>query len=450
MAKVDADEAAVPVLVQPKGWIRWVAVMLAIVGWYSSWYSFRVSAGEKVKDPVMGAVCDYMEKEEGSGCAAVLTTPQAFFRLGTNENSPRLPLAAAGMAYFAFLGLWYLFVGPPTHAARGWHLVIAAIVFWGACSSAYYVHVMANVLHSWCGSCVVTHIVNGVLALLTLLAWPWRKPEKVVLAHPSTRLALAAGTSGLLAFAMHFAWVYVGMAGAILHERSKAYAEVLNDPEYICWDFARQPIVPLNLREDEVYDGPEDAPHTVVVFSDFQCRACLTAHETLAEVVRKYPGSLRIAFRYYPQDGACNPDEHYRYAGHASGCRSALAAEAALLVGGRDAYLEMRRTLWERQNELPNVPFEDQSEEQRGLFADWAVELGLDRAAFETAMESPAVAARIRADIELADELGIHAIPRIFLDGKRVRNWTKLATWDALLGTDEVAEPETTPDSSGS
>ena len=450
MTKADEDATAAPAFVQPKRLIRWGAVALALAGWYSSWYSFRVSAGDKVRDPLMGAVCDYMQSAEENGCETVLTTPRAFFRMGPNENSPRIPLAAAGMAYFAFLGLWYLFVGPPTHAARGWHLVIAAVVFWGAVSSAHYVHVMANVLHAWCGSCVVTHIINGAMVLLTLLAWPWRKPTKAVLAHPSTRLALAAGTSALLAFAMHFAWVYVGMASAFVQQRAKTYAEVLDDPEYIRWDFGRQPTVSLNLRADEPYDGPEDAAHTVVVFGDFQCRACLTSHKALAEVAGKYPGSLRIAFRYYPQDGACNPDEHYRNAGHPSGCRAAYAAEAALMVAGREAYIEMQRTLWDRQAELPDVPLAQQSEEQRELFAGWAAGLGIDRAAFATAMESPAVAARISADIELADELGIHSIPVIYLDGKRVRGWTKLANWDALLGADEAAEPDTAPDSSGS
>ena len=420
-----------PPLVQPKPWVRWAAVLLAIVGWYLSFQSFRVSAGAEVNDPLLRAVCGG-SADGTDNCTSVLTSPEAY--LGPS-NGPRIPVSTLGMGYFAFLGLWYVFIGPPTANRRLWHFVVAAVVFCGVLQSLYYIAIMAYDLHRWCGSCLATHAVNGGFLLVTLLAWPWRRRRRATPTrpHPSARLVLATMTAGGLAFLAHLAIVYVFVAGSILSQRTAQYAKILDDPEFLQWNYARQPAVSIPLREDEAFAGSPTAPNTVVVFSDFYCTHCRESHETLQHVARKYPGALRIAFRYYPQDPECNPNPRFRVGGHAAACRTCRAAEAARVIGGRDAYLHMRERLWGGQAELPTVSFAMQSEAQRRILDEWAVETGLDGAAFTQAMESPEVAARLAADIALADELGISAVPALYLNGKRVLNWTKLGTWDALL-----------------
>ncbi len=154
------------------------------------------------------------------------------------------------------------------------------------------------------------------------------------------------------------------------------------------------------------------------------------------KVAAKYPDRLQIAFRYYPQDPDCNPNPKFRVNGHLSACRAARAAEAARIVGGRDAYLKMRQTLWENQNRLPTVPVSQLNDRERSLFSDWAAEMGLDRAKFATAMESSEVTARIQSDIAEAERLGATVIPAIFVNGKRLRGWSKVETWDAILGAE--------------
>lgn len=419
------------------------AVALAGAGWLVSLQLVQLSGGAAASR-FLQLVCGGGAARPADDCRSVLNSPAAYVAISPRPEAPKLPVAALGLVYFGFVGLWYLFVGPPNWRGRAWHLLIAVPVLCGAWQSVVYVEIMRDELHRWCGGCLVVHAINGALVLLTLLAYPWRRPRpaadadprapEVDAAHPTPRLALATATAGGLAGVMQLAIVLLLIFGAILGERTKQYEAVLNDPEFVLWDFRRQPVTEIPLREGELFAGNPEAPHTVVVFGDFQCAHCRTLHERLVEVAGKYPAALRVAFRAYPQDSGCNPHPRFAAGGHASACRAARAAEAARIVGGREAYLAMRRRIWEGFDALPKVPFARQSARERALFADWAVELGLDRATFAAAFDSNEVTERIAADIELAERLGLSAMPVVYVDGRRLRNWSALGTWDAILG----------------
>jgi protein-disulfide isomerase/uncharacterized membrane protein len=420
--------AAAPRFTQPRPWIRWLAVAAALAGWVVSWQLFLVSAGAQASTLVQ-ALCGGAD----SGCDSVLTSPQAYVPISRAAEAPKIPVSALGMGYFAFFALWYLLVGPPAQRGRPWHLVPALVGLAGATQSVAYIGIMKYELGRWCGGCLVAHGLNACVLVLTLVAFPWRRAKPPAWPHPTARLALAAGLAGVLLFALHLVVSYTALVLSVFRERTNTYAAVLDDPAFILWDFNRQPAVSIPLREDEVFAGSPDMPNTVVVFGDFQCTACRQAHEMLQQVAAKYPDALRIMFRSYPQDPACNANPRYRSGGHASACRAAQAAEAARLVGGATAYLAMRRTLWDNQNALPHKVYAQQSEAERRIFADWAAAIGLDRDAFTQAMDSRDVAARIQADIELAGRLGVQAVPVVFVNGKRLRNWSKMETWDAIL-----------------
>jgi protein-disulfide isomerase/uncharacterized membrane protein len=432
---------------QPKPWLRWAAIILAAAGWYVSYRAFLVSAQVAGQDALLARFCGGPDASGRDNCSAVLTSPQAYAPLGHDAGALRIPMATFGMSYFAALLLWYLFIGPPTHSRRVWHLVPLLVLIGGVWYSVSAIQVMAHVLHRWCPICMAAHGLNGGLVLLTLIAWPWRRPRRVTRPHPAARLAPAVLVAGSLSLLVHVLVVYVLVAGSIMRESTAEYSRIVSDPQFVRWDFQRQSPVDIPLYPDEPLGGSPDAPHTVVVFGDFQCNVCKQSHEMLMEVARKYPGQLRVAFRYYPQDPACNPNPRFRTGGHLSACRAVQAAEAARTVGGLDAYLKMRRLLWERQNLLPQEPLAQQSTTQRQLFENWAAELGLDRAAFEQAMEAADSGSRIRSDIELADKLGISAVPVVYMDGKRVLGWSKAETWDALLGEAETpaSQAETMP-----
>jgi protein-disulfide isomerase len=432
---------------QPKLWVRWLAVVLAAAGWYVSLELLRVSGGAAA-GPFMEAVCGGGKGENAlDDCSSVLTSPQAYVRISPEPSAPKMPVSTLGMAYFAVVALWYLFVGPPTRDRRYWHLLIAVIVVYGAWQSVDYIRIMKYELHRWCAGCLVAHALNGGLLVLTLLAYPWRSPAKPTQSHPSGRLVGAVVTAGVLAFVTHLLIAYLMIARTIMTERNAQLAAIMNDPAYVLWDFNRQPVVSIPLADDEVFAGDPAAPNTLVVFGDFQCPACRQLHETLREVAGKHPGAFRVAFRYYPQDPECNPNPAYRSGDHASACRAARAAEAARVLGGREGYLAMRDKLWNGQAELPTRPYVQQPERERKLFEDWAAEIGLDRAAFTAAMDSPPVVSRIQTDIDLATRLGLQSMPVVYVNGRLLRGWSKPETWDVILGgnSEPVSQPAAAP-----
>jgi protein-disulfide isomerase len=289
---------------------------------------------------------------------------------------------------------------------------------------------------------MIAHALNGGLLVLTMLAWPSRRPDSPVTILPSVRLALCTATAGLMLGALHLTVVFVVMAGNLARQRDMAYMKIANDPEFIVWDFNRQPVVDIPLFDDEAFAGTADAPHTIILFSDFQCRHCRRAHEMIAEVLEAFPGETRMAYRYYPQDPECNP--RYRAGGHLSACRAARAAEAVRQLAGADAFLRMQALLYERQDQIPNRAYTRQSDSERRRFEEWASELGIDADAFRAAIDAPATAERINACIAQAEAHGISAMPVVYVDGKRLIGWSKREVWDAILRgqTSPTTQPE--------
>ncbi len=50
--------------------------------------------------------------------------------------------------------------------------------------------------------------------------------------------------------------------------------------------------------------GPEDAPVTIVAFSDFLCAYCHQAAYTVGNLMKRYPGKIRLVFKQIPKTQA--------------------------------------------------------------------------------------------------------------------------------------------------
>lgn len=65
--------------------------------------------------------------------------------------------------------------------------------------------------------------------------------------------------------------------------------------------------------------GPADAPVTVVVFSDFQCRFCAVLMASLRDLRNAYPDEVAVVYRHFPLSN----HEHAAAAARASECAGA-------------------------------------------------------------------------------------------------------------------------------
>lgn len=436
-AAVEIPDVRQPDHRAPRPLLRWCAVALSLAGWWLSWDLARLSFDGEAVTPWLQRECGgTAEAEAAEGdfdCQSVLNSRWASVPISRNPNASRIPTAVFGMGYFAFAGLWYLFVGPPTRSRWARHLLITALVFVGVLLSLGMIEVMREELHKWCGGCLVVHGINGVLFLLTIAAFPWRADAENRAPHPRGRLALAALGACSFLFLLHLSVALLLIANSNSKRLYDEYIAIVDDPEFVRWNYQRQPIEPLvtDLPPDV---GRADAPNHLVIFTDPQCSACRVAHETLKIIQARYPDQLRISYVHFPMDSACNPA--FPRGGHPAACRGARAIEAARGVGGAGAALAMLDLCHKRLEELDSADF-----------AVWAAELNLDARRFDDALNSLETEAKVRADIALGERLGIRALPVLYLNGRRLHHWRKAETFTALLINVETRANSATLDS---
>jgi protein-disulfide isomerase len=138
--------------------------------------------------------------------------------------------------------------------------------------------------------------------------------------------------------------------------------------------------------------GPEDAPVTLVEFSDFQCPFCSRVTPTMDQIKKEYGEQVRIVFKHLPLR-----IHNKAPAAHA-------AAEAAHKQG---KFWEMHDLIFANQREMAPEKYEE-----------WAAEIGLDVEQFKTDAASNDVKKRVDGDAQEASTLGVTGTPGFFVNGR--------------------------------
>jgi protein-disulfide isomerase len=161
--------------------------------------------------------------------------------------------------------------------------------------------------------------------------------------------------------------------------------------------------------------GPADAPITIVEFSDFQCRYCVRAQDTIAAVEALYPGKVRLVFRNNPLD----PED------------GTLAAEAAQAAGAQGRYWAMHDRLFANPVRL-----------DRAVVEGYAIELGLDVSRFRRELDEHAHLDAVLRDAKLSTWLGLSSTPMFFVNGRAIKGAQPLKVFTAIID-DELARSAT-------
>ncbi len=342
-------------------------------------------------------------------CSTVLQSSYAM--IGT-----QIPVASIGVLYFTLLAVWIFFVGRLPgylHHACLWPALMTTV---GATESVYLIHAMGWRLHAWCSFCVATHAINILLFGCLWAQWIGgcrARNEQEVLARGVRQLWKVPVLTVLTGCFLAIAILALGGAAVFANKHAmtaKELEKIQQDPDYERWQFLRTPSKAdvLAVGRDDPSRGSADAPHTLVMFGDFQCQYCAMTDKALRDVQRSLGGSLRLVFKHYPYNQACNPGTPGSNR-HVFACRAAEAAEAALKLGGNDAFWRMHDVLYENQDRLAEKPYDE-----------LAAQIGLDPVAFEKAMQDPSIRQRIERDAAIGKTLGIPGTPALFLDGRQV------------------------------
>ncbi len=162
--------------------------------------------------------------------------------------------------------------------------------------------------------------------------------------------------------------------------------------------------------------GADDAPITIVEFTDYECPFCgRYIRETYPALMSEYGDRMRYVVRNFPLSSI-----------HPNARKAAEAAECAFDQG---RFWEYHDALFQNQEAL-DVP----------SLKAYADELGLDVASFSTCLDSGAKREVVAADHRDALAHGVNGTPTFFVNGRMLVGAQQLAAFEALL-TDVEAQP---------
>ena len=153
--------------------------------------------------------------------------------------------------------------------------------------------------------------------------------------------------------------------------------------------------------------GPDNAPITLVEFSDFQCPYCTLATPQLQRVLQAYPEQVRLFFKQFPLD---------------MHSQAALAAAASVAAQKQDKFWPMHDALFASHNDL-----------RRATIMALASAIGLDMKRFEADIDSPEVRKAVAHDLEDGSNVGVMSTPTLFIDGQHYNGEIKLETLKPIL-----------------
>ncbi|HKY34348.1 MAG TPA: thioredoxin domain-containing protein [Polyangiaceae bacterium] len=143
--------------------------------------------------------------------------------------------------------------------------------------------------------------------------------------------------------------------------------------------------------------GAPDALVTLVAFSEFQCRSCREAAETLAALQRAYPTQLRIVWKDSPLPF------------HPRARPAAVLARVAEQQKGPGAFWKAHDLLMASSDHLEDSDLET-----------IAKQLHLSWASVQAAFKSEPVLAKIDQGIELGGDVQARGTPHFFVNGRRL------------------------------
>ncbi len=164
------------------------------------------------------------------------------------------------------------------------------------------------------------------------------------------------------------------------------------------------------LIDDDAVKGEEDAPVTIVEFSDYECPFCVRFYSnTFNQLKTKYidTGKVKFVYRDFPLSFHQNAQK---------------AAEAAECAGEQDKYYEMHNKL-----------FEDGVAGGVTAFKGYAQEIGLDTSKFNSCLDSGKMASEVKKDFDDGAQFGVSGTPAFFINGKLLTGAQPIQAFEQMI-----------------
>jgi len=162
-------------------------------------------------------------------------------------------------------------------------------------------------------------------------------------------------------------------------------------------------VVEVSVDDDPSW-GPEDAPVTIIEFSEFLCPYCQRfALQTLPQIKQAYEGKVRYVYRDFIVHGE----------------PAMKISEASECADDQEKFWEYHDHLWENYQAVG---------QQAGTGLDalvstlkgYASDLGLDTATFDDCLDTGKHTAEVQKDSQDAASYGVTGTPGFFINGQLV------------------------------
>jgi protein-disulfide isomerase/uncharacterized membrane protein len=324
-----------------------------------------------------------------------------------------IPLSHVGSLFYLLTALVSLLGAARDSIRKSLHGLLVVLSLAAVLASVGLFALSTLVIRAFCLFCMILHAVNLGLLGMTLLgsrsavrSLASLRPGEL-LRNPALMLILIGGLFGGLSSMLGIRYVLDSQRTA-----SRLAAELAAKNAVKVEPKAGVPL--LDIPSAPAL-GPKDAPITLIEVSDFECPFCQKVSGVVEELLTQYPGKIRVVFRHFPLDEACNPLVKRKIHEHAC-----AAARSAYCAGRQGKFFPMAKKLF-------GGAVEDADHKPL------AAELGLDVESFSRCLLSPEARSTILDDIQAASQNGVRGVPVLFLNGRPVKGAQPIDTYRQII-----------------
>jgi protein-disulfide isomerase/uncharacterized membrane protein len=169
-------------------------------------------------------------------------------------------------------------------------------------------------------------------------------------------------------------------------------------------DFNAAPVIPIDFSRAPS-QGPEKAPITVTVFSDFMCPYCRDLSIALKNYLPRTGNRVRLVYKHFPLENTCNTAIGQTV--HPGACELSFAGVCAAESG----------RFWEFHDKVFARTWDRATREDvLGL----GVAAGLDRSKLESCIASASVKGLVAKDIAEGVRASVGSTPTLLINGRKL------------------------------
>lgn len=304
-----------------------------------------------------------------------------------------LPIASLGLAWYAVVLLLAGLIRFGGDKVKGAPEVLFVGSGLGVLYSVFLAIVSLAVLGKLCPYCVGLYVVNIGLFVTAWLLLP-AGPKAALKRLPSllTQNATWITVGGMVVAVLITQGMYAQAHATLTQKLAEVRAAQTQKPAHFDID-----------TSGTAGKGPADAPVVLVEYSDFECPYCKRLADALDELAKREPTLVRIHFKQFPMDMACNDTMERPL--HDQACGAAVAAVCA----------ERQGKLWPMHDLL----FQNARALSGQAYLDFAAKVGVDVEAFRACLDDPTALQRVKDDIAEGARMGVRGTPTFFVNGWR-------------------------------